>query len=126
MVGLADVEDIVVYPAGAAVAHEIVVIDVADDVIADFAVEDLDDPFPIANDILFQQIAAGIYRGNLAPIGILVVSRHQDVKVVAADNTGISSGDNFHAQADQDIAVVGLFASDEPVSRFENNVGAVD
>src|SRR5436190_19593957 len=57
MLRLAREEDVVVDPPGAAVAQEVVVVDVADHVLAELALDELDDPLAVADHVVFGERA---------------------------------------------------------------------
>ncbi len=86
MFGLPHEKDVVMYAAQAAILDQVVIVNIADHIISELTLDEAHDPFPVADHVVFTEIAAGIDRGNLAIVGEFLINRHEQLQIVAAND----------------------------------------
>jgi hypothetical protein len=111
----------------AAVLHQVVVHDVRDDVVTELPLDEAHDPLPVANDVvLADHLGPGGEDRDLAPVGVLLGDRHEEVEVVAPDHRPRAVRHDPDAMADEEVAVGVPVAADEPVGAPEDDLAAGD
>jgi hypothetical protein len=127
VVGLPGDEEVVVDAPRAAVLHEVVVVDVADHVVAELPLDHPHDPLAVPDHVVLGQRAlGGRERRDLAPPGVLRRSGHEDVDVVPADHGPFPVGEDPPPEADDEVRVLVRVAPDPPVRARHVHVRAVD
>src|SRR5262249_5772732 len=109
----------------AAVLHQVVIHDVRDDVVPELPLDEAHDPLAVADDVvLTDHVGAGGEHRDLAPVGVFLRDRHEQVEVIASDHRAGAAGHDADAMADQEVAVGVPVAADQPVVAPEDDLAA--
>ncbi len=86
MLRLSYEKHVVMNTAQTAILDEVVIVDIANHVVTELTLHESHNPFAVADNVVFAQIAAGIDRRDLAIVGEFVINRHEEMQVVAPND----------------------------------------